>query len=112
MRRMPLFPFTTFSQKVFKSLPIGVTKPIPVTTTRRLLIGSAERSYFALFFWTPEKLSVSRAHTDHYRIRAARECLTDVASLAHTAIRNDWHIFAALLKIVIAGGRAIDRSRY
>src|ERR1700730_1389919 len=212
MRRMRLFPFTTFSQKVFKSFPIGVTKPIPVTTTRRLLIGSGVRSYFALFFWTPEILSISRAHTDHlsllkelpfgtdgrsndnfgllefaeigcanvphaggncadevltsvinfgrseqdllqrsgcshsnssssrqvgmggshtpmisftrcfdrfgkgttyhYRIRATRECLTDVASFAHTTIGNDWYIFTALLKMVIARGGAIDCSRY
>src|ERR1700675_1397317 len=38
--RTPLFPFTRFSQNDFKSIPIGETTPMPVTTTRRLLMGS------------------------------------------------------------------------
>src|SRR5580698_6590039 len=36
--RIPLFPFTRFSQKDCKSIPMGDTTPSPVTTTRRLLM--------------------------------------------------------------------------
>src|SRR6185312_13277182 len=37
---MPLLPATTFFHAVATSLPTGETMPIPVTTTRRLFMGT------------------------------------------------------------------------
>ena len=68
--RTPLLPFTRFSQNDFKSIPTGETTPIPVTTTRRLLMcsrygGSLQYAVKQQKFEPQIDSRVSGTHSDH-----------------------------------------------
>src|ERR1700730_3502528 len=45
----------------------------------------------------------------HYSVRTAGECLANIATSAHSAISDDWHIARCFFSVRVARRRAIDR---